>query len=69
MRNEKGVLYGPPDVEDFSEGARSLGEFCQTRLNGNADSVVLVSLKVDSKNYRKPEENFMVVLLNKVLAN
>lgn len=42
MAPEKGVVYGPPDVVDFMEGSRSLGEFCQTHLNANGDLAALV---------------------------
>lgn len=44
MHHEDGVLYGAPDVEDFMDGTKSLGEFCQNRLKSFGDAVALVNI-------------------------
>lgn len=45
MTTEKGIVYGGTDIVDPLEGTRSLGAYCQKRLNEIGEVVVLVSHK------------------------
>lgn len=59
MESEPVVVYGAPDIVDFMEGTRSLGEFCQKRLNAIGDAVVLVRIINVYVKLVKKEEPFL----------